>query len=140
MFPRASKTPRLAPPSRNVSAFSLSSHFPAFANVYRSLLCIIKTLEQIFILFAIQLDRQFPGGLRKYLLYRGTSLVLSHPWPFSSLSRNYLARGCIPCRGNARGRVLATIYLSHRCCFIILNSNLYFMQQQTPRGSSRGTI
>lgn len=47
------------------------------ARLSRSLLCIIKTLEQIFILFAIQLDRQFPGRLRKYLFFFGTGLGLN---------------------------------------------------------------
>lgn len=54
-------------------------------DVYRSLLCIIKTLEQIFILFAIQLDRQFPSRLWKYLPSSsvGPPPPLRHFPPFS---------------------------------------------------------
>lgn len=133
LFPRASKTLRLTPPSRNVSASLLFvlPLAPLCQRLPRSLLCIIKTLEQIFILFAIQLDRQFPGRLRKYLLFCGAEprLKLHHPWPLSSLSRNYLARRHVPLGGwRAPGHVLVTIYLTHRCCFIILNFNLCFMQ------------
>lgn len=44
------------------------SHLPfALCIASSSFLCIIKTLEQIFILFAIQLDGQFPRPLWKYL-------------------------------------------------------------------------
>lgn len=101
------------------------------ANVYRSLLCIIKTLEQIFILFAIQLDRQFPGRLRKYLLSCGASLGLNsttlghfpHYRITTSREDTYLEEV-----GTPRGHVLVTIYLTHRCYFIILNFNLCFMQ------------